>query len=164
MLGTNGSFKRTMTLSILPNWLQSQCFRVIMTKPCSTTNRVFVVRKVYKSVLTKGMAQWFFFSSFCFLNISALNICEICSGLGKHHWSGKTSFFLSEGRLRVSWQRKDFFSVAPLHLMGITYQQANQLSHWPHALWHSLVQHVTVMEGWACPGIHYSRREYMVHN
>lgn len=61
--------------------------------------------------------------------------------------------------------REDFFSVSPLrYLLAITYQQANQLSHWPCALWHSLVQHVTVMEGWACPGVHCSHREYMGHN
>lgn len=56
--------------------------------------------------------------------------------------------------------RKDFFLVFPMqYLPAVAYQQANQLSHWPSALWHSLVHRMTVMEGWACPGVRCSHRK-----
>lgn len=45
------------------------------------------------------------------------------------------------------------------YLPAVAYQQANQLSHWPSALWHSLVHRTTVMEGWACPGVRCSHRK-----
>lgn len=85
-------------------------------------------------------------------------------------WGGQLFFSPSffKGGETKSWPGKcgeDLFSAYPQqHLLAITYQQANQLSHWPCALWPSLVQCVTVMEGWACPGVHCSHREYMGHN
>lgn len=61
-----------------------------------------------------------------------------------------------------------FLSLSAVrYLPPITYQQANHLSHWPRAFWHSLVRQVTVMElgvGRTRPtrGIHRSQSDQCV--
>lgn len=56
------------------------------------------------------------------------------------------------------------FVLPVQYLLAVAYLQANQLSHWPSALWHSWLQCVMVMEGWTCPGVRCSHRKCTGHS